>query len=446
VASALSLVLVPAAPGYDPLMWLLWGREIAGGALDTSGGPAFKPLPVGVCALLTVFGDGAPSAWLIIARAGALAAVACAGVLAYRLALEGRPGDRLGATLSGAGACLGVTLLTSLMGLSAAGAAEGLAVACGLGAVLAWHSESRGLALGLGLCCTLIRIEAVVFLAPAAVIVWRSRPGLRPVIALAAVALPALWFGPDALATGDLLRSASRARIPNPGQPALESVPALASLMGAGALVLAPVALATLALRPGRERGAVVIAAAGLGWLALVATMAQLGFSGEERYALPGAAAVTVAGAVGLARLARMSRWAPVAIGVIVLVAAVPRLGALEADGERLAYGLRLSADLERAVKLAGGRDALLACGTPAVGQYRGPLLAYRLEVPKREVIFEHPSRGVVFASRLSHESLAVPEASARYKAVVRAGAWRLSARCPGAIVQPEDGVGADHG
>nr|MBA3262273.1 hypothetical protein [Thermoleophilaceae bacterium] len=86
VVSALSLAVVPAAPGYDPWMWLLWGRELMGGGLDTAEGPAFKPLPVAVCTLLAPLGPAAPTAWLIIARAGVLAAVALAALLAHRLA------------------------------------------------------------------------------------------------------------------------------------------------------------------------------------------------------------------------------------------------------------------------------------------------------------------------------------------------------------------------
>ena len=57
------------APGYDPWAWLLWGREVAGGALSTVEGPAFKPLPVAVCALLAPLGGAAPWLW-VRARAG----------------------------------------------------------------------------------------------------------------------------------------------------------------------------------------------------------------------------------------------------------------------------------------------------------------------------------------------------------------------------------------
>ena len=57
---ALSLLVVAPAPSYDPWAWLLWGRELAGGELSTAEGPAFKPLPLAVCALLSSLGSAAP--------------------------------------------------------------------------------------------------------------------------------------------------------------------------------------------------------------------------------------------------------------------------------------------------------------------------------------------------------------------------------------------------
>ena len=70
-----SVVLVAPAPSYDPWAWLLWGRELTRlRALDRRG-PAFKPLPVFVCALLRPLGGAAPEAWVLVARAGAVLAV-----------------------------------------------------------------------------------------------------------------------------------------------------------------------------------------------------------------------------------------------------------------------------------------------------------------------------------------------------------------------------------
>lgn len=450
--AALSLAVVPAAPAYDPLMWLLWGRELAGGTLDTANGPAFKPLPVAVCALLAPLGSAAPTLWLLLARAGAVLAVALAAVLARRLVAEWSASASRAPLLAGAAAGLGVALTGSLLPLAAGGALEATFVAGALGGVLSWRADRPALSFACAVCCALIRVEAVPFLLVPALQLWRARPEWRPALAAAGVTLPALWLAPDALSTGELLRSAERARVPNPGQPALAEVPALASLGAAAGLALVPVCLGALALRPRRDRAAALLAVAGLAWLLLVAGMAQLGFSGEERYALPGVAAVTVAGAVGLARLgsprgglAAFGPYASVlgqtpprparrlvlaAVAALVLAAAAPRLAALPGEGEELAYAARLSSDLDRAVALAGGAESLLACGRPVVGQYRGPLLAYRLGVTKRQVIFEPGTTGVAFESRLSREHTPAPVVPARYRAVVRAGSWRVVTRC----------------
>ncbi len=428
--AAVSLAVLPAAPAYDPWMWLLWGRELAAGGLDTADGPAFKPLPVAICTLLAPLGSAAPTLWLLIARAAALLAVALAGVLAHRLTAETAVGAARAPALAGALAALGVALTGSLLPLAAGGAVEAAFVALALGGVLAWRAERPVVALACAISCTLIRVEAIPFLVLPAFLLWRDRPPLRPALAGAGVLVPLLWLAPDALSTGDLLRSAERARVPNPGQPALAAVPALASLGAAAGLALLPVCLGALALRPVRDRTAGVLALWGLAWLLLVAGMAQLGFSGEERYALPGVVAVTVAGAVGLARLGTGRRWVPMAVGAVLVAAAAPRLADLPGEREELAYSARLSSDLDRAVALAGGPEALLACGHPVVGHYRGPLLAYRLGVAKRRVVFRPGGTGVAFESRLSREQAPAPVVPRPYRAVARAGSWRVAARC----------------
>src|SRR5258707_7212296 len=39
-------LLVSRQPTYDPYAWLIWGRQIGDGTLDTVAGPSWKPLPV----------------------------------------------------------------------------------------------------------------------------------------------------------------------------------------------------------------------------------------------------------------------------------------------------------------------------------------------------------------------------------------------------------------
>ena len=301
--AALSALLIAPAPSYDPWAWLLWGREIAHGTLSTAEGPAFKPLAVAVATLLAPLGGAAPETFVILGRLGMLVAV----VLGFRL------GREYAGLAGGLAAAVGVACTGNLIGYSAAGAEPGWTIALALGAVEAWRGGRPRLALALGVGCALLRVEAWPFLALFGVHVWRTRPQDRPLLIAAAVAIPALWFIPELLGSGDLLRSGARARMPNPGQPATTAVPAFAALKEAAVLPLWPLWIGAL-LAP---RAARPLLFAGLAWIALVAVMAQAGFSGEPRYALPGAALVAIAGAAGWrracgrssSRCCSLSRW-----------------------------------------------------------------------------------------------------------------------------------------
>ena len=322
--------------------------------------------------------------------------------------------------------------------MTAAGADPALVIALALGAVAAWRSGRTGLALALGAACGLVRVEAWPFLAVAGVVAWRREPRLRPFVAGLAVAMPALWFVPELLGSGDALRSSDRAQIPNPGQPALAGVPFLASLEEAAGLPLWPLwigvaALIATAVRDRRATPALLPAAAGAAWLAIVALMAEAGFSGEARYAVPGAALLAVSGAVGLAALASRHALAAVAIAAVVAAAALPRLGDLGPIRRDQAHQQALASQLADAVRAAGGRDAVLACGRPYVGRLRGPLMAYRMDVEKRVIEPDDPPRapGVVFRSRLHADDPVLPGVvPERFEEVARTPEWQVLAAC----------------
>src|SRR5215218_3555779 len=240
--AALSLLVVAPAPSYDPWMWLLWGREVAEGALDTRDGPAFKPLPVAVCALLAPLGQAAPVLWVFLVRTAALLAV----WLAWRL------GRRLtdGSVLGGAAAAVGVLLCGRLLGFSASGAEPAVVLAAALGGVEAWAAGRKRVAVACALACGLLRVEAWPFLLALGALAWRRRPEHRVAVAAAAVLLPAAWLVPEWVGSGDALRSGARARVPNPGQAALASLPGAASLREAVVLPPWPLWIGVAALVP----------------------------------------------------------------------------------------------------------------------------------------------------------------------------------------------------
>ena len=394
IVAALSL-LFPAAPGYDAWAWLLWGREIGSLSLDTAAGPAWKPLPVLVTTVLAPAGPAAPDLWLVVARAGAIAAVALAFVL----------GRRFGGIGTGVLAAAGVLLTGGFVRHAAVGDAEPLLVALMLAAFERGLAGRHRQSLALGALAALVRPEVWPFLA--AYGLWRWRHDRALVLALG-LAVPAAWIVPELLASGELFRSADRARIANPGQPATADLPALATLAAAAGVVFLPTAIAAL----GARGMAALPAVAGAAWIALVALMSEAGFSGEPRYLLPGAALIAVSGAAALARIEQ--RAALAAAAVVVAVAAAPRLADVADLGPRLRYQHELASGLERAIDAAGGRDAVLACGRPAVGRYRGTLLAYHLDVPKRVVRADGAPAAVTFRSRLTERAAASPPAAGR--------------------------------
>ena len=262
-AAALTL-LVPAAPGYDAWAWLLWGREIASGAgLDTVDGPAWKPLPVAITTLLAPAGAAAPDLWLLVARAGAIAALVLAFVIGRRLAtLKGSdPSSLRVATLKGSDpsrvrvgllaggvAAAGVLLTGGFVRHAAVGDSEPLLVALALGAFERSLAGRHRQALALGVLAALLRPEAWPFLAAFALWRFREDRGVRPVLVVLAVAVPAAWVVPELLGSGDPFRAGARARVPNPGQPATADVPALATLEGALTVLVVPLALAAVAV------------------------------------------------------------------------------------------------------------------------------------------------------------------------------------------------------
>ena len=217
-------------------------------------------------------------------------------------------------------------------------------------------------------------------------------------------------------------------------------MPFLASLEDAAGLPLWPLwvgvaVLLAAAVRARRATPALLPAAAGAAWLAIVALMAEAGFSGEARYAVPGAAMLAISGAVGPRRsLARRHAVAAVAVVAAVAAAALPRLD----DARRRSAASRPTSrrsppSSPTVLTAAGGREAVLACGRPYVGRLRGPLMAYRMDVEKRVVEPDDPPRapGMVFRSRLHPDDPVLPAAvPGGFVEVARTPEWQVLAAC----------------
>jgi hypothetical protein len=313
VAVAAASLVLPSQPSYDPWAWIVWGREIWQFELDTSGGPSWKPGTVIFTTLFAPFGETvAPALWLVVARAGGLLAL----VLAFRL------GRRLGGGVAaGVVAAVALAALPLWLRYLAHGNEAPLAVALMLWALERELDGRRDHATLLLFGACLLRPEVFPFLAVLGVLLWRSQPERRPLLAGLALALPLLWLVPEWIGSGDLLGGGEQALSRPPWSISSEETPWLAALERAHSLAgleLEAAALAGLAFAAfRRERAILVLAGVGTAWLVLVVVMTQYGFSGANRYFLPPLVVGCLLAGVGVGRALR-TPLAPAAVALVV--------------------------------------------------------------------------------------------------------------------------------
>src|SRR5947209_1545793 len=208
VISAITLA-VPSTPSYDPWSWLIWGREIVHLKLTTTGGPTWKPLPVIFTTIFALFGKAQPDLWLVVARAGALAAAVMAFRMAFRLTswiavlsggsasagAEGQSSSRFAApVLAGLIAALGLVFSGGFISDNGLGYSEGLMTALVLIAVERHLDGHPRHAFVFGFAAALDRPEIWLFWGPYGLwLFWRD-PGARRMVLALFVLIPILWF------------------------------------------------------------------------------------------------------------------------------------------------------------------------------------------------------------------------------------------------------------
>lgn len=441
VALAALSLLGPDQPTYDPTAWLIWGREIVHWSLDTNAGPSWKPLPVVFTTVFSLFGDhAAPLLWLVVARAGGLLALA----FAYRLAA------RVAGPAAGVLAAVALVLQDQFVSLFARGDSEGLLVALVLWAVERHLDGRRRDAFLLGVAAALLRPEVWPFLALYGLwmvaVDWRGAPPWRTMALVGGcgVLVAVLWFVPEYLGSGNLLRAASRAREPVPDSPAQAAVPFAAVFTNSASALCWPVyagaVLAVLgAVGPlrGRRGSGIVLAVAAMSTvlMLIVAVLAQIGFTGNLRYVMLPAAMVCVLGGVGWAWLVaafaerRGVRWAAAA-GVVALgasaaflVSSTSRIGD---QWRQVRLESRLYAQVPDLVSRAGGEAAVKRCGHLYTGPFQTQIVAWYLHVHEEQVGL-HPDGAP--AAVLAPRYLALAR-DGRFPLRAQTRGWVLRAAC----------------
>lgn len=441
VVAALSL-LGPHGLTYDPTAWLIWGREITHGQLETIYGPSWKPLPVLFTTPFALLGDDvAPLLWLVISRTGGLMAV----VLAFRLA------NRVAGPLAGAIAASGLALSDAFVSYAARGNSEGLLAALTLGAIERHLDDRHGQALGLAVAGALLRPEVWPLVGLYGLWLVRARrlggPPWRSValVAGAGAAILALWMIPEYIGSGNLLRAASRARVSVAGMPAEAAFPFLAVFTNAAGVLWWPlygggVLAVALAWRDrGRDAHAtllLVLAAIATVVMVLVALLAQtVGFTGNSRYLIVPVAIVCVLGGIGLVHGARLatSRLSPRRARVVLAVAVVAGAPFLAGNVLRVTgqWGdvrseAREYGALPDLIARAGGEAAVRRCGLVYTRGFHTQAVAWGLHVHESGVALRPKPPGTIIALRDS-ELLC----DDRFRSRVSNSEWTLASSCP---------------
>ncbi|MBV8988700.1 MAG: hypothetical protein JO372_09090, partial [Solirubrobacterales bacterium] len=435
-------LLIPSTPSYDPWAWLVWGREIAHLNLKTTSGPTWKPLTVIFTTVFSVSGKAQPDLWLVVARTGALMALAMTFKIAWRFTrqLVQAPADAtrgvrvvvaLPALLAGLLAAASLVDSRGFIADNALGYSEGLMTALVLIALDRHLDGARRQAFVVGFAAALDRPELWLLWGPYGLYLWWKDPGARKLVLALFALIPVLWFLPEYWGSGHLFRGVTRAHTPRSNSAAFASCPFCTEFKGhawitvvnrlkyASLLAMAVAAFQLWRLRGSWLRasstpeyvrglaGLLTAGAVGFGWWIGVAVETQAGFSGNDRYLVLGVALVSTAGAVGwgwgAAAVSRLlvravkaigaGRLAsPVLVGSVAVIAAIvvflaipPWIGkkvvSLPVTHRALVYQAHLREDLTKAVSQLGGRKSVLACGSVMTEGFQVPMVAWTLGV-----------------------------------------------------------------
>ena len=382
VALALTLVSIGFVawtrmqPEYDAYGWLVWGRQALHGNLNTNGAPSWKPLTFLFTFPYALAGSAQPSLWMVTAVAAALSAAVFAARIVLRLSgpCPGRPYAPYVAAAFAGVAVLGIGGYWPQVLISSS---DPMIVALCLAAIdCHLHGRVR-LAFVALVLAALGRPEAWLFTGLYGVWLWRADPRARALVVAGLALVAALWFGVSALTAKSWLRAGDLAL---GNSTALRGDAITGVLRRFRDLYELPMQLAAAAglgfAIARRDRAVLVLAAAGVTWVAIEIAFAYHGWPAQSRYLLEPAAVLVVIAATGVARLiaavpapSRPLRWSGVVPVAILLAALVPvahsRIGVARAAIDQRRHAGILISRLEAVIDQVGGAARIRACGQP---------------------------------------------------------------------------------
>lgn len=389
---AAASLAMPSVPTTDAWGWIVWGRELSGGDLDTdiNGSPSWKPLPVAFTFLLSLLGDSAPEGWLFVSRALGLLGL----VLAYLV------GRRLAGRGAGVVAALGLALAGGWVRGLEHGYSEPLVVTALLGSLLAYLEGRRRLTFWLAAAASLARPELWPLVVVLAAWLGRVDRSSRARAWSAVAAVPVLWVGVDWLGSGRFMNGGKTAADVARHLTGLDELARGVATPIVPVLALAGAAAAFALVR--RERVPALLAAAVLAWAAGLAIGVALGYPPSGRLMFPLMAAVCVLAGVGAVRLVALAGSPAARAGVAALLVAVSvpfvaaRVGVVSGQVRAAEARARLQLDLRHAARLARAEaPGARAVALPLDLVWARGAVAWEWRLPLRDVgELHHPPPG----------------------------------------------------
>jgi hypothetical protein len=399
-------------PSFDPFGWLAWGHQIVYGRLNLNAAPSWKPLPFIFTVPFALFGGTSVSMWSVTSTAGTI----FMGVFAFRIAFRlgrqaiGEDAGRWGLAAVWIGALVagvGVLGMEGLPKLTYIANSDQLNTALVLAAIDAHVSRRPRLAYVVLFVASLGRPEVWLFSGLYGLwLIWKV-PGARTLAVGGWVLILAAWYVPD-LIWAKSINQASLLDLNKNTACHTGRVVCVAGRwanlyewpMQAAALIGVAIGLAR------RDRAILWMFAASLLWVLVEIAFALHGFSTVYRYLMESAAVMIVIAGYGVSQLLaglpgllarRPPRRVLIAAGAIVVVglavAEAPflhvrgfdwKVGADHARAEGV-----VNRNLSRAVALAGGPKAILACGPVAALNSHQSQLAWAMNLNVAPVLFK---------------------------------------------------------
>ncbi len=213
--------------------------------------------------------------------------------------------------------------------------------------------------------------------------------------------------------------------MPSPGSAKLASIPVLALLRDSAELLTLPALVAVVIAAVVGGRVPRLLAAGAAAWVAIVAVMTVAGYAGNPRYLV--AAAAVAAALAGIGATARFPR-----AGAAVLVAAVLAFTAGDLSDQVSELGSRAdaSAEFDGVLAAAGGKDALLRCSRIRTSNRARSLVAWRLDLPMRDLDAAPVRPAVVIRSKWFYGLGLEPPRDPGYQTLTTTPYWQIVAAC----------------